>query len=453
MATTHRFRQRCPSCEAKIPIRDPHLIGLKIDCHKCKYRFEVRWPDDETNPSEGPTTASRGARTSLPARAALFCYRAARGLALFGVTLAGLALILCAVGLLISSCVGIARAPNEAALMALLFALATALAFGAFAIASWVVGRARQLRRRQADQVTAEIPPSDAPAVVRDHFRQELADRGLDPDVACVFVPTGWAASWLSAALRHPHGPGDAIQVLAPLSIPELSRTKRPGRGWCWRGTNASSKATMQRLHFPRPAEDDHPPASAPVPATVPAADRLLAALLGAIAGLVVAPLFALAACAFLARDEADPARTPAALLPSCAFGAAVMCGLFGGARGAYYGGPLGRPLFVQCLLDCSFLHCLGNVGRINKEKLGWFLLALLLSLLCFAWLGLRVQPWISGDGGEIAPSGLHGRTTWDFWREGKVKDWRAELGWWAGVFSYPCCLFLAGLMAVVVLS
>src|SRR6266566_318297 len=46
-ATT--FKQQCPSCEAMVPIRDPKLIGRKIDCPKCKYRFVVEEPADESD--------------------------------------------------------------------------------------------------------------------------------------------------------------------------------------------------------------------------------------------------------------------------------------------------------------------------------------------------------------------------------------------------------------------
>ena len=32
MATGTSFKQVCPSCEAMVPIRDPGLVGRKIDC-------------------------------------------------------------------------------------------------------------------------------------------------------------------------------------------------------------------------------------------------------------------------------------------------------------------------------------------------------------------------------------------------------------------------------------
>jgi hypothetical protein len=65
MATTASFKQQCPSCEAWVPIRDPNLIGRKIDCPKCKYRFVVEDPgteaeaDDDTETSK-PTSKSPG---------------------------------------------------------------------------------------------------------------------------------------------------------------------------------------------------------------------------------------------------------------------------------------------------------------------------------------------------------------------------------------------------------
>jgi flagellar basal body-associated protein FliL len=52
MATKSSFKQPCPSCEAMVPIRDPKLIGRKIDCPKCKYRFVVEEPADEVDEVE-----------------------------------------------------------------------------------------------------------------------------------------------------------------------------------------------------------------------------------------------------------------------------------------------------------------------------------------------------------------------------------------------------------------
>jgi hypothetical protein len=66
MATTSSFKQQCPSCEAMVPIRDPGLVGKKIDCPKCKYRFVVEEPlpeDDEA----GDDGAAEGKKTKSTA--------------------------------------------------------------------------------------------------------------------------------------------------------------------------------------------------------------------------------------------------------------------------------------------------------------------------------------------------------------------------------------------------
>src|SRR5262245_49064722 len=46
MAAQTSFRQACPSCEAMVPIKDASLVGKKVDCPKCKYRFVVEEPSD-----------------------------------------------------------------------------------------------------------------------------------------------------------------------------------------------------------------------------------------------------------------------------------------------------------------------------------------------------------------------------------------------------------------------
>ena len=59
MATTASFKQQCPSCEAMVPIRDPKLVGRKIDCPKCKYRFVVEDPGTSAE-EEAPRKKRRG---------------------------------------------------------------------------------------------------------------------------------------------------------------------------------------------------------------------------------------------------------------------------------------------------------------------------------------------------------------------------------------------------------
>src|ERR1700720_1986956 len=44
MAIGASFKQQCPSCEALVPIKDGSLVGKKVDCPKCKYRFIVEDP-------------------------------------------------------------------------------------------------------------------------------------------------------------------------------------------------------------------------------------------------------------------------------------------------------------------------------------------------------------------------------------------------------------------------
>ena len=60
MATSTSFKQECPSCEAMVPIRDPGLIGRKIDCPKCKFRFVVAEPPDIEEEDEAPAPKKKG---------------------------------------------------------------------------------------------------------------------------------------------------------------------------------------------------------------------------------------------------------------------------------------------------------------------------------------------------------------------------------------------------------
>src|SRR5271169_1353617 len=53
MAISTPFKQPCPSCEALVPIRDAAMIGKKVECPKCKYRFVVEEPIDKTKKASG----------------------------------------------------------------------------------------------------------------------------------------------------------------------------------------------------------------------------------------------------------------------------------------------------------------------------------------------------------------------------------------------------------------
>jgi hypothetical protein len=47
MAVSSSFKQKCPSCEAMVSIKDPSLVGKKVECSKCKYKFLVESPVDQ----------------------------------------------------------------------------------------------------------------------------------------------------------------------------------------------------------------------------------------------------------------------------------------------------------------------------------------------------------------------------------------------------------------------
>src|SRR5262245_30506483 len=49
MAASTGFKQACPSCEKMVPIKDPKLIGKKVECPNCKYRFTVEAPEEESD--------------------------------------------------------------------------------------------------------------------------------------------------------------------------------------------------------------------------------------------------------------------------------------------------------------------------------------------------------------------------------------------------------------------
>jgi len=83
MATVPKsFKQMCPSCEAMVPVRDPQLIGKKIDCPKCKYRFVVEEPaEDEAaeEPEEAPAKKKKGSDKVSAAKPAAKGGKAAAG--------------------------------------------------------------------------------------------------------------------------------------------------------------------------------------------------------------------------------------------------------------------------------------------------------------------------------------------------------------------------------------
>jgi hypothetical protein len=47
MSSAIGFKQQCPSCGGQITIKNADLVGKKVDCPKCKYRFVVEAPDGD----------------------------------------------------------------------------------------------------------------------------------------------------------------------------------------------------------------------------------------------------------------------------------------------------------------------------------------------------------------------------------------------------------------------
>ncbi len=47
-----KYKERCPSCGAMIPITNPELVGKKINCPKCKSRFVVEGPSESEDDEE-----------------------------------------------------------------------------------------------------------------------------------------------------------------------------------------------------------------------------------------------------------------------------------------------------------------------------------------------------------------------------------------------------------------
>ncbi len=65
------FKVPCPSCEATVLIKNPNLVGTKVECPKCKYRFKVEAPKEDTpkgeeKPSKDEKTDKSGAAAAAP---------------------------------------------------------------------------------------------------------------------------------------------------------------------------------------------------------------------------------------------------------------------------------------------------------------------------------------------------------------------------------------------------
>src|ERR1051326_1084797 len=61
MATTTSFKQTCPSCEARVLVKNHAMIGRKIECPRCKYPFVVEKPAPEQPAENGEIAAPESA--------------------------------------------------------------------------------------------------------------------------------------------------------------------------------------------------------------------------------------------------------------------------------------------------------------------------------------------------------------------------------------------------------
>jgi hypothetical protein len=71
MAANTSFKQQCPSCEENVLIKDAKLVGKKVDCPKCKFRFVVEEPKEEpADYEEVAEEQEKPAAKKAPAKAA-----------------------------------------------------------------------------------------------------------------------------------------------------------------------------------------------------------------------------------------------------------------------------------------------------------------------------------------------------------------------------------------------
>ena len=67
MAAQTSYKQQCPSCEAMVLIKDSSLVGKKIECPKCKYKFVVEEPEGA---DDGPGASRKGDSTATAKKSA-----------------------------------------------------------------------------------------------------------------------------------------------------------------------------------------------------------------------------------------------------------------------------------------------------------------------------------------------------------------------------------------------
>src|SRR5262249_34352540 len=61
------FKVPCPSCEAQVLIKNPNLVGKKVECPKCKCRCKAEEPKEGTGtPGEDAAAAEKGKKGKKP---------------------------------------------------------------------------------------------------------------------------------------------------------------------------------------------------------------------------------------------------------------------------------------------------------------------------------------------------------------------------------------------------
>jgi hypothetical protein len=72
MSSAIGFKQQCPSCGGLVNIKNPDLVGKKVDCPKCKYRFIVESPEGEgsdgTNGAPAPKAKKKERSSEGPVK-------------------------------------------------------------------------------------------------------------------------------------------------------------------------------------------------------------------------------------------------------------------------------------------------------------------------------------------------------------------------------------------------
>jgi hypothetical protein len=87
------FKVPCPSCEAAVLIKNPNLVGTKVECPKCKYRFKVEEPAPDAAAKDAKKPDAKDAKKDKKSEKAKD-KKAAGGKKLVPILIAGAAVVL-----------------------------------------------------------------------------------------------------------------------------------------------------------------------------------------------------------------------------------------------------------------------------------------------------------------------------------------------------------------------